>query len=231
MHQWPSQPHRCYKLQPNHWNLQLSNISMEQFRLIEPPDDGKVHLTSMLIWSTIKNLLGKYLKHAIKNNVHTHNYNSWKSLFIVYRWWTITAAITLLLGFCRGGHWCFFVSLRLIFEFISTSISHQSDPTCNPHFLYMCARTIRLHLGVPPKLGAICTPCIHFACSRTDWCVQNSNTPPCFCIFTMRAVMLFACVRVVAVIPSDGSCACVFFRRPRPRGTGVLPGWLQCGFH
>lgn len=43
--------------------------------------------------------------------------------------------------------------------------------------------------------------------------------------------MLFACIRVAAFIPSDGSCACVFFRRPRPRGTGVLPGWLQCGFH
>lgn len=154
MHQWPSRPHRCYKLQPNHWNLQLSNISMEQFRLIEPPDDGKVRLTSMLIWSTIKNLLGKYLKHAIKNNVHTHNYNSWKSLFIVYRWWAITAAITLLLGFCRGGHWCFFVSLRLIFEFISTSISHQSDPACNPHFLYMCM-------------------CCHAPLGFTSGCLQN----------------------------------------------------------
>lgn len=98
-------------------------------------------------------------------------------------------------------------------------------------YVHVLSRVIRLHLRVPPKLGTIYTPCIHFACSRTDWCVLNRNTPPCFCIFTMGAVMLFACIRVAAVIPSDGSCACVSFRGPRPRGTGVLPGWLQCGFH
>lgn len=125
---------------------------------------------------------------------------------------TLKSASTIILLKYHGGSrgWgCDGVASHLrcsFFEIASVSISHRSDPTCNPHSVYKCMcchASLNFTSGCLRKWERFLP--VRSACSRTAWCALNTNT-----------LYLYLCFHNgklgggVLLFPLIETCVCVF---------------------